>query len=201
MDEPDPHPPARDFRKGGRRAQPKGDVLPGPGNPSRATRERQRLFLEAFCKCGSVSAAAAACGFDRRRISDWRREDTAFSDAFDQAATMVLGKLETEAWRRGVDGVERAVVSAGKIVTTERVYSDSLLNRLLARHDPLYANPAAQIDINSGPGTEFKFRIFDHEGNPLDGGPPSDPRAPHITFKIDGPPGLGSSRDGTGGKR
>jgi hypothetical protein len=43
---------------------------------------------------------------------------------------------EAEAWRRAVEGVERPIVSGGKVVTTVREYSDALLIFLLKGRRP-----------------------------------------------------------------
>ncbi len=70
----------------------------------------------------------------------WLREDEDYAERFQAAKEDFADRLETEARRRAIDGVERYVVSAGKLVygedgpLVERVYSDSLLSQMLKAH-------------------------------------------------------------------
>lgn len=71
----------------------------------------------------------------------WLREDEDYADRFQAAKDDFADRLEAEARRRAIDGVQRYVVSAGKLVydeegrpLIEHVYSDSLLSQMLKAH-------------------------------------------------------------------
>jgi hypothetical protein len=71
----------------------------------------------------------------RRTVYDWL-EDKAFKALYDEAHEDALDQLEEEARRRAVDGVLEPLVSAGKLVTTVKKYSDALLITLLKGKRP-----------------------------------------------------------------
>ena len=151
---------------------PKTDLVPTTGQKglerpsSAATAEAKATFLKALAEGGSIAGAARACDRATRTVYEWRDRDPAFAEAWDEALQHAVALLEKEAWRRAMDGVEEPVVSGGKILTTVRRYSDSLLKTLLAAHRPeKYAKPSAGIAVQmhtKGPAT-FTFR-FEGDG-------------------------------------
>ena len=90
----------------------------------------QARFLAQFALCGNVLRSAQAAAVGRRTVYDWLIVEP-FKQLFDEAHEDALDQLEEEARRRAVDGVIEPVVSAGKVVTTVRKYSDNLLICLL----------------------------------------------------------------------
>lgn len=92
--------------------------------------------MEALAGGASVTAAAAAAGVGRATAYEWRQEDQDFAAEWDAAVEAGTDKLEDEAWRRAVDGVDEPLVSAGVLVTTMRRYSDGLLTTLLKARRP-----------------------------------------------------------------
>lgn len=109
-------------------------ALRTPGKQQR-TLMGQARFLVMFRQCGNVLRSAQAVGIGRRTVYDWLQEE-AFKRLYDEAHEDALDILEEEARRRAVDGVEEPVVSAGKLVTTVRRYSDTLLIALLKAKRP-----------------------------------------------------------------
>jgi hypothetical protein len=100
-------------------------------------------FLEVLARSGNVSLACFAADTDRQNAYQLRDRDLAFRELWDAALEMAADLLEEEAWRRACEGVERYVVSQGKIVMApdgkpliEFHYSDMLLDRLLRAHRP-----------------------------------------------------------------
>ena len=59
----------------------------------RLVRAKQALFLAAYAKCGSVSAAAKAARLGRERHYYWPR-DAQYKTAFDQAHQMALSAAQ-----------------------------------------------------------------------------------------------------------
>jgi hypothetical protein len=107
------------------------------------TKERQERFLKALADTGSVTAAVAMAGTSRTRVYELRKIDPAFAAVWYESEEVASDKLEEEARRRAVDGVQEPLVSAGKIVRDDdglpiaiRRYSDSLLLALLKAHRP-----------------------------------------------------------------
>ncbi|MGH7117983.1 MAG: hypothetical protein ACREFP_03150 [Acetobacteraceae bacterium] len=152
--------------RGGRRLQPRGDQVGGFTGKSIATGEAKQRYLVTLRETCSISAAIAASGRSRWGTRSWIRDDPAFAEDEMKAREEVIARLEKEAVRRAVEGVERPVVSAGKIVTTERVYSDPLLKTLLAAADPerfSRSGGGVAVQVNIGPDKPYTLR-FEGDG-------------------------------------
>ena len=65
-----------------------------------------------------------------------RTTEAEFADAWDDAYDAGNDRLEDEAHRRAVDGVERPVTYRGEVVGSVREYSDVLLMFLLRGRRP-----------------------------------------------------------------
>jgi hypothetical protein len=104
----------------------------------------QDTFLDSFRVLGNISVACRAAGISRQSIYGWLEHDSAFSVRYHHAEQEAVDTLEAEAFRRAVRGVEKTVMSMGRVVMvngkplTERAYSDTLLLALLKAHHPLY---------------------------------------------------------------
>jgi hypothetical protein len=112
-------------------------------NRTKLTPRARARFLEVLRERGNVSAAAHAIGMSRTGVYDAKEADEAFSAAWDDAVETACDTLEAEAWRRGVEGVERPLTGFGKLVkddngkvVTVRDYSDNLLLAQLKAHRP-----------------------------------------------------------------
>ena len=71
----------------------------------------------------------------------WRAADADFAAAWDEALETAADRLEGEAWRRGVEGVDEPVF--GRVakdtdgqIGVIRKYSDAMLDRLLKARRP-----------------------------------------------------------------
>ena len=84
----------------------------------------------------SVTAACKAAGISRSAAYDWRNDDAAFGKTWDEALEAGTDRLEDEAHRRAVEGVERPVFQQGRQVGSVREYSDTLLLALLKARRP-----------------------------------------------------------------
>jgi len=105
--------------------------------------EKKRKFLEALREAGNIRIACEVAGIDRRQLHQKKTRDPKFSADWDAAYAEAADRLEQEAWRRAVEGVEEPVVSMGKLVRDEdgkpialRKYSDTLMLALLRAHKP-----------------------------------------------------------------
>lgn len=92
---------------------------------------KKRAFLAAYAECGNVTQAAEIAGIERSRHYQWKCEDPDYAEAFAAAEEQAADRLEQEARRRAVEGVEKPVFQGGKQVGVVREYSDTLLIFLL----------------------------------------------------------------------
>jgi hypothetical protein len=108
----------------------------------------RELFLKELARRGNVSDAARKAGAGRRTVYQWREAEEGFAAAWDEALEVAIDRLESEAWRRAVEGVKKPIIGrVGKdedgILTDDKgrplylqEYSDSLMNTLLKAHRP-----------------------------------------------------------------
>lgn len=96
---------------------------------------RQAAFLEAFALVGNISQAARITKISRRSHHYWM-EDPVYAERFYEAQEEAADRLEQEAWRRSMSGIEEPVYYGGEQVGTVRRYSDTLLIFLLKGHRP-----------------------------------------------------------------
>lgn len=138
--------------------------------PLRARRQGQRLtaeqrkvaqerFLEAFGNTANVRAACLKAGIDRSTVYRWQEVDETFGFRFKQAEAAANDLIRAALWRRGVDGVDRYVISQGKLVYVknekgemvplkEKEYSDSLLALLAKARMPEFRDKSS-VDVNA----------------------------------------------------
>lgn len=132
----------------------------GGDNATVRTPENAGVFLETLAETANVSEACRAVGISRSAAYVWREEDKEFRAAWELAAKIGTGVLEDEARRRAVDGVEEPMVSAGKLVTTVRKYSDTLLIFLLKARDPKYKDRSS-VELTGRDGGPVAIEIED----------------------------------------
>lgn len=92
---------------------------------------KQRAFLAAYARLGTISYAAQAARINRRAHYDWLAADTAYGAAFEEAKDEAADRMEKEAIRRAVTGTRKPVYQGGKEVGAIQTYSDLLLMFLL----------------------------------------------------------------------
>ena len=97
-------------------------------------------FLDGLRQGMAPGAAAEAAGLSRKTAYDYRQRDPDFAAAWEDAIQSAVDGGETEAYRRGVLGVEREKphLYRGTVVHVERYreYSDAALFRWLGAHRP-----------------------------------------------------------------
>lgn len=99
--------------------------------PYKRTPEKDVAFLAALAETCSVAHACKAVAISRTQAYKWRREDPEFAAAWDEAKAIGAGVLEDEAVRRAQEGLDEPVFHQGKVISTVRKYSDTLLIFLL----------------------------------------------------------------------
>lgn len=112
---------------------PDDRILPMGGIPRV---RRMRAYLTALAKTGIHRDACLAAGVSANTPQHWKERVPDFAAARAACLELAADRLESEARRRAVDGVEEPVVSQGKVVAYTRRYSDRLLERLLAAKRP-----------------------------------------------------------------
>lgn len=119
---------------------------------------RQQAFLEAFGVVGNISDAASAAGVDRTQHYRWL-DDPEYAVAFEHARATAADRLEREAVRRAVVGVEEPIYYKGQQVGTQLRYSDTLLMFLLNGWRPeVYTRQRTVVHAGAG---------FDAAGRPF----------------------------------
>lgn len=99
---------------------------------------RQRLFITQACE---------SVGIARSTIYEWRDHDPEFKRAMEEIDARTIDLLRSEAFRRGVVGVDEPIFHMGKQVATTKKYSDYLLDRMLRAKDPAFRD-SSKIDVN-----------------------------------------------------
>ena len=156
------------------------------GFPKKATLQQrecwrnQERFLEAFAHCSRICEAAATVGLTYWAVARWQREDLySFVKRMAAAEQVYVEKLEAEADRRGIEGIEKPIYYKGERVDTVQEYSDNLLmfrtKKLRPEYRDNYSNPAdkfiptvTQINIIMPPGVnDGKNLVIDGAAKPV----------------------------------
>lgn len=93
-------------------------------------------FIVALAEGATVTEAAKESGTSRQNAYAYRDRDPEFAAGWDEVYEHGTERLEAEAFRRAVEGVDQPVYQAGKKVGTVRKFSDTLLIFLLKARKP-----------------------------------------------------------------
>lgn len=96
----------------------------------------KEAFLGALGEHGMVTRACREVGIGRTTAYDARHADDAFAVAWADVEELTTERMEREAYRRAVEGVESDIFYRGGVVGTEREFSDTLLIFLLKARRP-----------------------------------------------------------------
>ena len=91
------------------------------------TVEKDDAFFDALSNGAPVGDAAAAVGYARRSVYEWREAEPDFAARWETAINNAIERMEKEADRRGIDGTLRPVFYQGVECGQMREYSDTLL--------------------------------------------------------------------------
>jgi len=125
-----------------------------------ATRTTQKKkFIEYFRQTGNVTTAAEAIGLHRCTPYKWKEKDLEFAKKWEEAEQEAADRLEQEAWRRAVEGVDEPIYYKGKLVDTVKKYSDTLLIFLLKGNRPEKYHERISQELTGKDGGPVQFGV------------------------------------------
>jgi hypothetical protein len=133
------------------------------------TPDKQRQFISTLAATGIVTQAAKSIGVSMEAIYKLRQRPGAeeFRAAWEAALDRGIARLEDCALQRAIEGEERMVVSAGKVLGTERRFNNALLIFLLKQRMPArYSTdmvPRASLKPGGALYEEIKRQVLDEE--------------------------------------
>lgn len=113
-------------------------------------RKKLEMFLAALRERGVVGYACKAAKVARSTMYAYRERHKRFAAEWDDAIEDALDAMETEGFRRAVEGVEEGVFQQGAQVGIIRKYSDGLLKFMLAAKRPKVFSERIRAEL-SGP--------------------------------------------------
>lgn len=123
-------------RKAKKLAKLKVQKQPQPAAPKQPEITADKAsFLYMYPTHGTIEATLRAIGLkSRTTFYDWLKTDVAFKASFEEIKRVYIERMEREADRRAIEGVNKPVFYKGKLVTdkdgnpvTIKEYSDTLL--------------------------------------------------------------------------
>lgn len=118
-----------------------------------STKDRQRLFLEAYAEHANVKVAAEDAGIHRSTVYEWLEHDQDFSFAYNLAKEDAKDTLRAEIYRRAKEGWEEPVYQLGYLAGTVQKYSDTLLIFHAKMLMPEYRDKQ-QVDVTTHTGAK-----------------------------------------------
>lgn len=137
---------------GGSPPQNAMETLSGEESPfSHIKHIKKRAVLAALSGTGNQVRACEIAGCHRVSLFLWRRDDEEFARLYDVAMSLAADALESECFRRAMEGNEKPVFQGGKKVGVMQEYSDTLAIFLLkgARPEKYRERWSGEL---SGPG-------------------------------------------------
>ena len=107
------------------------------------------VFIERLKATGNVTLAATGAGVSRQQAYRTRNRNKTFRRQWDEAIEDAVDLLAGEARRRAT-GMNRDVWYAGKVVGSEREYSDAPLMFLLRAHRPHLYRDNVKVEHSGG---------------------------------------------------
>lgn len=108
-----------------KRGRPKGSK--SMTSLGKMTVKRKKAFLRHLEKSGSRNAAAAYLGVSRQTIYYHEKQDPVFAEKIQMAIDKAEFEIDAEIHRRGIEGIDQNIYYQGKVVGTEKKFSDRML--------------------------------------------------------------------------
>lgn len=121
--------------------------------------ERQRQFIAALAASGVVTDAAKTVGASLEAFYALRNRPGAeeFRAAWDEAVDRALVRVEAGAVGRAIEGVEKPIVSGGKLLGWHKVHNEALVMFLLRQRRA--ARYGAELTLSLKPGHPLYEKI------------------------------------------
>lgn len=100
---------------------------------------------------GDLHVSARRTGVSIDFVTNWIKDDREAAAAIEEAQRVGYMGLESEAIRRGVEGVQKAVWFKGQKVGEETQYSDTLLVKVMEARVPAYNKKEGGGNTFNGP--------------------------------------------------
>jgi len=113
----------------------RGVTVSGP-YPVKIRQQKKQAFLASFAVLGNISAACREAGINRDTYRYWMEHDEVFGFYVAQANQVATEHLEETAYKRAVEGTQKAVYQGGELVGYHTETSDTLLIFLLKARAP-----------------------------------------------------------------
>lgn len=107
---------------------------------------RKRRFLNEFRQSGNLTEAARRAGVHRSTPYRWAEWDSDFKVLMEQAENEAVDRIELVAHNLATGKYMRMVVSAGKVLGEEAIYSEKMIEMLLRARRPERYNQKQQIE-------------------------------------------------------
>ena len=116
------------------------------------TPDRQRAFVAHLAATGIVAEAARHIGASLEALYKLRHKPGAeeFAAAWDEAVERGVLRIEHGALQRAIEGVERPIVSGGKLLGWFRVHNEALVMFLLRQRRPERYGATIQLALRPG---------------------------------------------------
>jgi hypothetical protein len=123
------------------------------------TADRQRAFVAHLAATGIVAEAARHIGASLEALYKLRHKPGAeeFAAAWDAAVERGVLRIEHGALQRAIEGVERPIVSGGRLLGWHRVHNEALVMFLLRQRRP--DRYGAELALKLKPGDPLFERI------------------------------------------
>lgn len=121
--------------------------------------EEQKEYLHALERCGQYIRAADACGLNCQEVEKYRKAHPEYNELCSLALKVFREVIIEEARRRACDGIDRVVVGGrnrDQILTTEKHFSDRLLELFLKRSNDGSFSDKQEIKVD---GVDIKTQM------------------------------------------
>lgn len=122
------------------------------------------IFLDKLRATGLERTACVAARVPYQHMKRYFDHCVEFQDAFDDALNEAHDRLELEARRRAIDGIEKGIYYKGELVDYQQEYSDTLLTTLLKAKRPDEFAERKQITGRNGAPLTIAIRSFNADG-------------------------------------
>ena len=152
-------------------AQELDKTLDKTGQYKKIRSPKKRAFLAALAHTGNITEAADIAHIARSAHYQWLEADPVYAAAYEDAMEQAAQRLEAEARRRAVDGVEEPVFYQGKQCGVIKRYSDALLMFLLKGALPEKYKERTSTELTGAGGKPLTVAfVSPGEGEGEDGG-------------------------------